>query len=74
MSKHTNYDDLNWIDKGDFAEAQVELAKGDSAWNPGSTNHPICGPAFVVYERRNSGISGYVYNDRAEADAAVVKV
>jgi len=71
---HTQYDDLRWTEKGEgWSEAHVELGKDDTAWNPGSTKYPIYGPAYVVYERHRSGISGYVYGTKAEADAAVVK-
>ena len=68
---HTDYDDLKWIDTGNGLEvAVVSLATSDTAWNPGSTKRPIYGPAYMVYERRRSGISGYVYPNKAAADAA----
>lgn len=49
---HVGYDDLDWKDIGDgWERTEVELASGDSAWNPTSTKNVIWGPAKVTYER-----------------------
>jgi hypothetical protein len=47
---------LPWkhVGKGWF-RATIELAKGDTAWNPASTKRVIYGPCTVQYERGPSG-------------------
>jgi len=60
---HHSYDTLTWRDAGEgWTQARVELAKGDTAWNPASTKpeRAIHGPAIVVYERSRSSINAYV--------------
>lgn len=46
------------VDKGNgWTFAEVDLAKGETAWNPTSGKGPLHGPVKVVYEIHPSGIT-----------------
>jgi hypothetical protein len=60
---HYTNADLTWTDAGEgWTIARVELAKGDTAWNPASSKaeNAIHGPAVVTYHRSRASITAYV--------------
>lgn len=62
---HYSQDQLDWKPIGDdgYESVSVQLARGDTAWNPGSTKpeRSIFGPCTVTYERwRDGGVTASV--------------
>lgn len=51
---------------GPMQTARLDLASGDSAWNPASTKHVVCGPGHLIYHRyTDGGIDAVLTDDGA---------
>jgi hypothetical protein len=61
---HFDLEQLRATAVGDdaYSVAELALAAGDTAWNPGSTKHAVVGPATLVYEFFPSGIDGHLFD------------
>lgn len=49
---------------GPMQTARVDLGPHDTAWNPGSTKHVVCGPGQLIYHRYPDGGIDAVLTDR----------
>lgn len=54
--KHFDFADLTWVKDGKGKKAELNLLKGQTAYNPGTTcGRKIHGPAHLVYKQFPDG-------------------
>jgi hypothetical protein len=47
-------------DEHGFRVVTIDVPKGETAWNPGSTKHLLHGPVKIRYELHRSGVRGTI--------------